>query len=87
MKQTLEKLWNEYFAEKCATIEDEKERAIRKRATELREKVNALITGEQAEAVNEYVDILYENADFSSKKAFFMGCEFAISFICEAIDK
>ena len=87
MKQTLEKLWNEYFAEKCAAIESEKERAIRKRATALREKLNALITAEQGEVVDEYVEALYEISDFSSKKTFFMGCEFAISFICEAKNK
>ena len=87
MKETLEKLWNGYFAERCASVDSEEERKLRKRATELREKVNASIAAEQIEALDRYIEVLYEIADFSSRKAFFMGCEFAISFICEAKNK
>ncbi|MBP3437310.1 MAG: hypothetical protein J6K61_05340 [Clostridia bacterium] len=80
MKETLEKLWNELFAEECALISSKEEGALVKKAAEMHKTVDALLTMEQREAVEEYIEAVYEMQDFSVKKAFFKGCEFAVSF-------
>ena len=84
MTETLEKLWNEYFAEECALINTAEERVLVKKAVELRKTANELLTKEQSEAMEKHMEVLYEIQDFSVKKAFFKGCEFAISFFYEA---
>ena len=81
MKITLEKLWDEYLAEECATIETEEERKTAKCAISLHEKANALLSKEQEIAVEKYVDALSDIQSLFVKKAFFKGCEFAFSFL------
>ena len=83
MKETLERLWNEYFAETCASLDTEDERALLKRAAEIHRKANELLTREQRDAIEKYIDALYEIQHFFEKKAFFKGCEFSISFLLE----
>ena len=85
MKKALEKLWNEYFAEECAVIDTEEERASIKRAVMLREKANEAITDEQNGIVEEYIEALQEANTYFSKKAFFRGCEFTASFFLETL--
>ncbi|MBE6698968.1 MAG: hypothetical protein E7584_01835 [Ruminococcaceae bacterium] len=84
MKETFEKLWNEYFAEECAAIDTEEERALVKKALKMHEMVNELLTREQIDAIEKYIETLFEMQDSFVKKAFFKGCEFAISFFFEA---
>ena len=84
MKETLEKLWNEYFAEKCSAIDTEEERELIKKSAEMHKTLDELLTKEQSDAIEKYVEILYEIQGFFIKKAFFKGCEFATSFIFEA---
>ena len=84
MKKTLEKLWREHFAEECATIDSEEERRLLKMAAETHKKANELLTKEQSDMIEKYIEILYEIQSFFGKKAFFKGCEFAISFLFEA---
>lgn len=84
MKETLEKLWKEYFAEECATTDTEEERTLAKKALEMHKTVNELLTKEQIVATEKYIDALFEMQDSFVKKAFFKGCEFAISFLFEA---
>lgn len=84
MKETLEKLWKEYFAEECAATDTEEERALAKKALEMHKTVNELLTKEQIVATEKYIDALFEMQDSFVKKAFFKGCEFAISFLFEA---
>ena len=84
MKETLEKLWKEYFAEECATTDTEEERTLAKKALEMHKTVNELLTKEQIVAIEKYIDALFEMQDSFVKKAFFKGCEFAISFLFEA---
>ena len=84
MKETLEKLWNECFAEECAVIGTEEERTLLKKAITLRNAVNEALTKEQSESVEKYVEAFYELQGFLLKKAFFKGCEFAVSFLFEA---
>ena len=84
MKQTLEKLWNDYLADECATINSEEERKLTKITAELHEKVNVLLNEEQKSAVEEYVDALYDVESLFVRKAFIKGCEFAVAFILEA---
>ncbi len=84
MRKTLEKLWNEYFAEECAVIDTEEERVLLKKAVELQKTVNELLTKEQREAVQKCMEALYEMEGVFIKKAFFNGCEFAASFFFEA---
>ena len=86
MKQTLEKLWNDYLADECATINSEEERKLTKITAELHEKVNVLLNEEQKSAVEEYVDALYDVESLFVRKAFIKGCEFAVAFILEAMD-
>ncbi|MBO5354439.1 MAG: hypothetical protein J6B09_00045 [Clostridia bacterium] len=83
MKETLEKLWNEYLLDECAAINTNEERTLMKKTVELHEKVNALLNKEQEEAVEKYVDALCDMEALFVKKAFFKGCEFAVSFLLE----
>ena len=83
MKATLEKLWNEYLSDECAAMDTEEERELTKKAVELHEKANVLLNKEQQDAVEKYVDALCEVEALFVKKAFFKGCEFAVSFLSE----
>ena len=83
MKKTLEKLWNEYLAGECAAIGTEEERELLKKAVEKYEMANEMLTKEQRETVEKYVDTLYEIQGAFVKKAFFKGCEFTTSFFFE----
>ena len=82
MKETIEKLWNEYFSEQCVEINTEEERNLTRKAVELHEKVNALLNEEGKNALEEYVDALCDIEALFARKAFCKGCEFAISFLC-----
>ena len=84
MKQTLEKLWNEYLAEECALITTEEERELIKKAAKMHDVMNETLTKEQNESIEKYIDSLYENQYCFAKKAFFKGCKFAVSFLLEA---
>ena len=83
MKETLEKLWNEYFAEECAAIDTKEERALAKQALQMHNMANELLTTEQRGAIEKYIETLFEMQDSLVKKAFFKGCEFTISFLLE----
>ena len=83
MKITLEKLWNEYFAEECAAINTEEEKALMKKAIEMQKKANESLTKEQSDAIEKYIEVLYQIQGCYIKKAFFDGCEFATSFFFE----
>ncbi len=84
MKKALEKLWNDYFAEECAIMNTKEERKLIRKAAKTREAVNALLRQEQSEAMERYIEALYEMQGFCVKKAFIKGCEFAVSFFLEA---
>ena len=43
MKQTLEKLWNDYLLDECALIDTDEERMLTKKAAELHESANAFL--------------------------------------------
>ncbi len=86
MQEILEKLWNEYFAEECAVMDTEEERVLIRRATEKQKTANELLTKEQSDVFEKYIEAVYEMQGFYSKKAFFKGCEFAISFFFEAVN-
>ena len=83
MKNSLERLWKEYFAEECATINTEEGKALLKKAVEKQKAVKELLTKEQREATEQYVEALYDIQGYSLKKTFFNGCEFAVSFLLE----
>ena len=83
MKEIIENLWSEYFEEKCAEIHTEEEKALIKKTAEMREHIDALLTKEQGEPVEKYLQVLYEFQGVCVKKAFFKGCEFAMSFLFE----
>ena len=84
MKKTLEGLWNEYLSDQCAELDTSEEKALTKKAIELHERATDLLNKEQETAVQKYVDALLEIETVFAKKAFFKGCEFAISFFLEA---
>ena len=84
MKETLEKLWNEYLLDDCASIDTDEERELMKKTVELHEKASFLLNTEQKDAVEKYVDALCDCESFFAKKAFFKGCKFAVSFLLEA---
>ncbi len=81
MKESLEKLWNEYLWEKCSEIDTNEERRLTKYAAELHEKASASLSKDQEAAVEKYVDALCDIQELFVKKAFFKGCEFAVSFL------
>ena len=69
MKETLEKLWEEYLLDECAVMETEEERDLTKKALALHEKANALLHQDQQEAVEKYIDALCDlNALFVKKR-------------------
>ena len=84
MKETLEKLWNDYLLDECAVMDTDEERALTKKTAELHEKANALLNKDQQDAVQEFVDALCDLESLFVKKAFCKGCEFAVSFLLEA---
>ncbi len=84
MKETLEKLWNEYLLDECALIDTDEERKLTKMTGELHEKANALLNDEQKGAMQKYIDTLCDLEALFAKKAFFKGCEFTASFLFEA---
>ena len=86
MKQTLEKLWNDYLADECAAINSDEERKLAKITLELHEKVNSTLNEAQKNAVEEYIDALFDVEAIFLRKAFLKGCEFAVSFIFEAMN-
>lgn len=71
MKQTLEKLWNDYLADECATINSDEERKLAKITVELHEKVNSTLNEAQKNAVEEYIDALFDVEAIFLRKAFF----------------
>ena len=86
MKETLEKLWNEYLLDECAVIDTTKEQRLTKKAAELHENANVLLDKAQQEAVEKFVDAVYDIEALYAKKAFFKGCEFTASFFLEAVN-
>ena len=87
MKETLEKLWNECFAEECAMLDTEEEKESIRKVADLQKKASELLTKEQRYAVEKYIEALYESQSFYVKKAFFKGCKFATSFLIESVVK
>ena len=83
MKESLERLWNEYFAEECAAIDTKKEKRLAKKALEAHAAVNESLTNEQMKILEKYIETLFEMQDILVKKAFFKGCNFAASFLIE----
>ncbi|MBQ8381111.1 MAG: hypothetical protein IJY18_04380 [Clostridia bacterium] len=84
MKKRLEKLWREYLAEDCSSVETEEERSLLRKTSELHRIATDLLTKEQSEAIEKYVDSLCDVQSFFLKKAFLKGCEFTSTFLCEA---
>ena len=84
MKETLEKLWEEYFSEKCAVIDTDEERCLTTKAVEQHKRANLLLDEQQKDAVEQYVDTLCDIQAHFVQKAFLKGCEFALSFLLEA---
>ena len=87
MKETLEKLWNEYLVDEYATFDTDEERILTKKTAELHDIANALLNKEQKVAVAKYVDALCDIDALFAKKAFLKGCEFAVSFLLESGSK
>ena len=85
MSAKFESLWNEYFAERCATIHTDEEKTLIRRAAEMHDEINRLLTKEQIEETQKYIELLYEIQSVFVKKAFFTGCGFATSFLFEAL--
>ena len=86
MKETLEKLWNEYLLDECAPIDTAEERSLTKKTGELYEKASALLSKEQKNAVQKYVDALCDAESLFIRKAFLKGCEFSVSFLLETVN-
>lgn len=84
MKETLEKIWDEYFSDECAAMDTDEEKALAKKTIELYEKANALLNKNQQDAVEKFLDASCDMEAHFMKKAFFKGCEFAVSFLLES---
>ena len=83
MKNTLEKLWEEYFSEECAILDTEEERELISLTAAAHKAANELLTREQQRSVEKFVELLHEMHGITLKKAFCRGCEFATSFLLE----
>lgn len=84
MKEILKNLWVDYFADECAKFGTEEESALAKKVVVAHKKVIELVTKEQHEAIEKYVEYIYELQSIFAEKAFKKGCEFAFSFFFEA---
>ncbi len=71
MKEMLELLWNEYFADECARLTTDKEREITKEAVKIHEDINAHLTKKEREGVDKYIDALCDIQASFAKRAFF----------------
>jgi len=80
----LEKLWDEYLEEECALISTDEERKLVKKAADMHKIANELLTEEQSDAIDKYIDTLCAIHSSFSKKAFLKGCQFATAFLLEA---
>ena len=87
MKETIERLWNDYLVDECAKIDTEEERELTQRIAELHARLDALLDKQQKDAIEKYVDALCDIEAIFAKKAFLKGCEFSVSFILESQDK
>ena len=65
-------------------FDTDEERKLTKKTAQLHEEANALLNKDQKAAVEKYVDALCDIEALFVKKAFFRGCEFAVSFLLEA---
>ena len=83
MNNILEKLWSEYFCEDCSAINSEEEKAIAKILAQTRNEIENLPINEFRESIENYIAFMYKAQSLALKKAFFKGCEFAISFLVE----
>ena len=83
MTEILEKLWQEYFFEECTRIESEEEKAILRKTAELRKKVDVLLDKEEAAAMQNLLDCIYEGEERIFKKAFLKGALLANSLLLE----
>lgn len=81
MKITLEKVWDEYFAELCSVIDSEDERELIKKAAVMHEALNKLLIKDQSEVLEKYVETLYEIQGLVVKKAFLRGCDFVTNVL------
>ena len=84
MKKTLEKLWNDCYADECAQMDSEEEKELLQKAIRMHKAVSETLTREQGDALEKYVEAFYELQAFLLKKVFFKGCELAVSFFLEA---
>ena len=84
MKKTLGKLWDEYFSDECAAIDTDEERELAQKTLILHKEVIELLDEKQASAMEKYVDAVCDLDSLFVRKAFFKGCEFAVSFLLEA---
>ena len=85
MNNTFYRLWDDFFAEECALIDTDEERALIRRANEIRKNLDVLLTPEQNKKAQEYAESIYAIQNVFLKKAFFKGCKFAFSFFIEAV--
>ena len=83
----LEKLWDEYLWKESCAVETDREKELAKSALVMREKVNALLTAEQQEALEHYVNALNAMDSHSAQKAFIKGCKFAASFLIDILTR
>ena len=83
MKETLENLWDEYL---YSTVDMDRERQLTQKTIDLNKKAMGSLNDEQREAVEEYIDAIYDIETVLIKKAFVKGCEFTASFLLEAGD-
>ena len=84
MKATLEKLWSEYLADKCSTIDTDEEKELAKIAADLHDKLNPSLTADQRLDVEKLIDTLCGMGSILAKKAFIKGCEFSVQFLLES---
>lgn len=84
VEDMLEKMWNDYFADECSRIDSDQERALVGQAIDLHDDLNDLLSEEECDVMEKYVDILCDINALYAKTAFLTGCKFAVSFFLEA---
>ena len=85
MRSTLERLWNECLFEECAAIDTDEERRLTKVAIDAHGRLSTMLSKEEEDILQKYVNALCDIHTAFAKKAFLKGCEFSSSFIMETL--
>ncbi len=85
MKETLEKLWDDYLVESDCKMENQEEIENIRRIMEIEKEITETFNKESKKLFDEYARLADEEGVRFAKNAFIKGVSFSVSFLIEAI--